>query len=184
MVHRMFPPTSMNALSDVIDSPSFSTQDFISDQLQQVFLPFPLSLVHFLPRWVLVTTVTIIGALLIKVFMDPAIAVCNLCRASSLSIVDKLTTIFVPTVSIFRKHQREAALELGGEFPLEQMIKDQDTRFDAVEKEVRRIFHTQLKLQATMRKMEARSEIPDVRTIDAETQNLSTPSSENKRENQ
>ena len=141
----------MNAFSDVIDSPSFSTQDFISDQLQQVFLPFPLSLVHFLPRWVLETTVTIIGALLIKVFMDPAIAVCNLCRASSLSIVDKLTTIFVPTVSIFRKHQREAAFELG---------------------------------EATMRKMEARSEIPDVRTIDAETQNLSTPSSENKRENQ
>ena len=55
MVHRMFPPTSMNALSDIIDSPSFSTQDFISDQLQQVFLPFPLSLIHFLPRWVLVT---------------------------------------------------------------------------------------------------------------------------------
>ena len=116
--------------------------------------------------------------------MDQAIAVCNLCRASSLSIIDKLTTIFVPTVSIFRKHQREATLELGGEFPLEQVIKDQDTRFDAVEKEVRRIFNTQVKLQATMRKMEARSEIPNIRTIDAETQNLSTPSSETKRKDQ
>ena len=63
------------------------------------------------------------------------------------------------------------------------MIKDQDTRFDAVEKDVRRIFNTQVKLQATMREMEDRSEIPNIRTIDAETQNLSTPSSENKREN-
>ena len=165
MVHRMFPPTSMNALSDVIDSPSFSTQDFISNQLQQVFLPFPLSLIHFLPRWLLVTSVTIIGLLLIKVFMDPTIAVCNLCRASSLSIVEQLTTISTPTVSIFRKHQREASLELGGKVSLEEMIQNQDTRFEVVEKEVRQVFNTQVKLQTTMREIEAR--------LDAETQNLS-----------
>ena len=152
---------------------------FSSNPLSLVHF-LPLSLAHPLPRWVLVTTVTIIGALLIKIFMDPAIAVCNLCRASSLSIIDKLTTIFVPTVSIFRKHQREAALELGGEFPLEQMIKDQDTRFDAVEKEVRRIFHTQVKLQATVRKMENRSEVPDVKALNAEIQNLSALISESK----
>ena len=105
--------------------------------------------------------------------MDLTIAVCNLCRASSLSIISKLTTILVFTVSISRKHHREAALELGGEFPLEQVIKDQDTRFDAVEKEVRRVFNTQVKLQTSIREMEARLEIPNTKPIDAETQNLS-----------
>ena len=69
------------------------------------------------------------------------------------------------TVSISRKHHREAALELGGKNSLEQMIQNQDTRFEAVEKEVRRVFNTQVKLQTTMREMEAR--------LDAETQNLS-----------
>ena len=113
--------------------------------------------------------------------MDPAIAVCNLCRASSMSIIDKLTTIFVPTVSIIRRHQREAAIELGGEFPLEQLRKDQDTRFDALEKDVGHIFHTQLKLQAILRKMENRTEVQDVKTLNAEIQNLSALISERKK---
>ena len=68
-----------------------------------------------------------------------------------------------------------------GKFPLEQLKKDQDTRFDAVEKEVSRIFHTQVKLQATVRKMENRSEAPDVKALNAEIQNLSALISESKK---
>ena len=39
IVYRMFPPTSLTTLSNAIGSPSFSAQDYITDQLQQVFLP-------------------------------------------------------------------------------------------------------------------------------------------------
>jgi len=184
MVYRMFPPTSLNTLSNIIDSPSFSAQDFINEQLQQVFLPFPLSLLHLLPRWILVTGITIIITLLIKIFLDPAISICNLCRASSMSILDRITTIFVPSVSILRRHQRAAAIELGGEYPLEQLRKDQDTRFDALEKDVGHIFHTQLKIQALLKKMENRAEIQDVKTLNSEIQNLSALISESKRGNQ
>ena len=70
---------------------------------------------------------------------------------------------------------------MGGEFPLEQLKKDQETRFDALEKDVGRIFHTQVKLQATVRKMENRSEAPDVKALNAEIQNLSALISESKK---
>ena len=70
---------------------------------------------------------------------------------------------------------------MGGEFPLEQLKKDQETRFDALEKDVGRIFHTQLKLQAILRKMENRSEVQDVKALNAEIQNLSALISESKK---
>ena len=41
MVYRMFPPASLNTLSNTIESSSFSAQDFINEQLKQGFLPFP-----------------------------------------------------------------------------------------------------------------------------------------------
>ena len=50
IVYQMFPPTSLTTLSNTIGSSSFSAQDYITDQLQQVFLPWPLSLLHLLPN--------------------------------------------------------------------------------------------------------------------------------------
>ena len=122
MIYQTFPPASLNT-STTIESSSFSAQDFINGQLQQVFLPFPLSLLHLLPRWMLITGINIIVTLLTKIFLDPALAICNLCRASSMSIVDKITTVLVPTVSIFRRHQKTAAIEQGEEYPLKKLTR-------------------------------------------------------------
>ena len=78
IVYQMFPPASLNTLSNTIGSSSFSAQDFITDQLQQVFLPWPLSLLHLLPKWMLVTGITIIITILTKIFSDPALAISHL----------------------------------------------------------------------------------------------------------
>ena len=91
---------------------------------------------------------------------------------------------FVPSVSIFRRHQRAAAIGQGGEYPFKQLRKDQDARLDALEKDVGHIFHTQLKIQALLKKMENRAEIQDVKTLNSEIQNLSALISESKRKNQ
>ena len=98
-----------------------------------------------------------------------------------MSILDRITTILVPSVSIFRRHQRAAAIEQGGEYPLEHLRKDQEARLDALEKDVGHIFRTQLKIQALL-KMESRAEIQDVKTLNSEIQNLSALISESKRE--
>ena len=46
IVYRMFSPTSLNALDDALGSPTFSAQDYLTNKLQQVFLPWRLSLFH------------------------------------------------------------------------------------------------------------------------------------------
>ena len=98
-----------------------------------------------------------------------------------MSILDRITTILVPSVSIFRRHQKATAIEQGGEYPLEQLRKDQEARLDALEKDVGHIFRTQLKIQALL-KMENRAEIQDVKALNSEIQNLSALIYESKRE--
>ena len=44
ILYNMFPPAEMNTLDDEIELSSFSVHDYIATHLQQVFLPWPLSL--------------------------------------------------------------------------------------------------------------------------------------------
>ena len=97
-----------------------------------------------------------------------------------MSIVDRITTVLVPTVSIFRRHQKTAAIEQGEEYPIKKLSKDQGARLDALENDVGHIFRTQLKIQA-MLKMGNRAEIQDIKTLNSEVQNLSALVSESKR---
>ena len=68
IVYRMFSPTS---LDDAIESHTFSVQDYVTSKLQQVFLPWPFSLIHLLPNWMVITGLTAIILTLVKVFLDP-----------------------------------------------------------------------------------------------------------------
>ena len=51
IVYKMFPETAMNTLDDEIALSSFSIHNYVATCLQQVFLPWPLSLLHLLPDW-------------------------------------------------------------------------------------------------------------------------------------
>ena len=180
MIYQMFPPASLNTLSNTIESSSFSAQDFINGQLQQVFLPWPLSLLHLLPRWMLITGITIIVTLLTKIFLDPALAICHLCRESSMSIIDRITTVLVPTVSISRRHQKAAAIEQGEEHPLKKLSKDQGDRLAELESRVSHILLKQLKIEAKL-KIANQSEVQNLPALSSEVQCLPALISENRR---
>ena len=53
IVYNMFPPAEMNTLDDEIELSNFSVHDYVATYLQQVFFPWPLSLLHLLPDWVI-----------------------------------------------------------------------------------------------------------------------------------
>ena len=97
-----------------------------------------------------------------------------------MSIIDRITIVLVPTVSISRRHQKAAAIEQGEEYPLKKLSKDQGDRLDALESRVGHIFRKQLKIEAIL-KMGNRAEIQDITALNSEVQNLSALVSESKR---
>ena len=147
----MFPPTILNALNDAIGSPTFSAQDYLTDKLQQVFLPWPLSLLHLLPDWMIVTGLTAIILTLVKIFLDPCLAVCHLFRDSSMSIIDKIMAACLPVITITSRNQDSPAIGQGEEHSLRQTNKDMEGRIGELEKAVT---HLQMMLMAIKAKNE------------------------------
>ena len=95
----MYPPKVLSTISEDIGTEEASNT-FISYSLQKAFLPWPISLIHFIPDWLILTIIVIIGLLFIRVFFDPVMACCTLVRDSSLSITQKLSSIIVPATAI------------------------------------------------------------------------------------
>ena len=85
----------------------FSINDFISDNLQEAFLPWPLSCLHLVPDWVILTILSIIGLFLVKLFFDPCVAVCTLIRDSSLSLTEKISSAILPATTITRMNKKK-----------------------------------------------------------------------------
>ena len=92
----------MEALDEKIELPNFSVHDYVATHLQQVFLPWPLSLIHQLPDWMILSGLVIIGLILIKIFLDPCMAICHLVRDSSLTITEKISTAVIPATTMTR----------------------------------------------------------------------------------
>ena len=107
IIHTMYPMKVMNSLDKDIELEDFSINNYISNHLQEAFLPWPLSTLHLLPDWVILTGLIIVGLFLAKVFADPCMAICHLLRDSSLSITEKLSSIVVPATTITRLSIRE-----------------------------------------------------------------------------
>ena len=99
IIHHMYPSEALSTISEDIGTEEASNT-FVSYSLQRAFLPWPNSLIHFVPDWVILTIIGIIGLLLIRVFFDPVMACCTLIRDSSLSITQKLSSIIVPATAI------------------------------------------------------------------------------------
>ena len=107
IVHIMCPMKEMNTLDEDIESEQFLINEYITSHLQQAFLPWPLSTLHILPDWVILTGLIIIGLDLAKIFFDPCMAICHLVRDSSLSITEKLSSAIILATTITRLSRRE-----------------------------------------------------------------------------
>ena len=81
-----------------------STKNSIT--LQQVFLPWPLSLIHLLPDWMVLSGLVAIVLTLTKIFLDPALAICHLLRDSSLTITEKISTAVIPATTVSRINRK------------------------------------------------------------------------------
>ena len=55
IIHSMYPMKVMNTIDEDIELEDFSINDYISNHLQEAFLPWPLSTLHLLPDWVILT---------------------------------------------------------------------------------------------------------------------------------
>ena len=134
IVYKMFPQANMEALDEKIELPSFSVHDYVSTHLQQVFLPWPLSLLHLLPDWMILSGLVNIGLILIKIFLDPCMAICHLLRDSSLTITEKISTAVIPATTVTRINRKGTMNEEEGSHPMEKVDRDLEARIYEIEK--------------------------------------------------
>ena len=71
-----------------------------------MFLLWPLSALHLLPDWVILSGLVIIGLILIKIFIDPCMAICHLLRDSSLTITEKISSAIIPATNVTRINRK------------------------------------------------------------------------------
>ena len=100
IVQRMYPSEVLMKLNDDTDLENTDEESFISYRLQDAILPWPINMLHILPDWLIITVLGIVGLLLLKVLFDPMVACCTLVGDSSLSIIQRLSSIIVPVTSI------------------------------------------------------------------------------------
>ena len=100
IVHKMYPAEVLSRINEDTSLDEISANDFISYNLQEAFLPWPLSCLHLIPDWVILTVLSIIGLFLVKIFFDPAVAICTLIRDSSLSLTQKISSAILPATTI------------------------------------------------------------------------------------
>ena len=103
----MYPAEVLSRINEDTSLDEISTNDFISYNLQEAFLPWPLSCLHLVPDWVILTVLTIIGLFLVKIFFDPAVAICTLIRDSSLSLTQKISSAILPATTITRTNKKK-----------------------------------------------------------------------------
>ena len=106
VVQRMYPAKVLSKLNDESDIDNNEGGNFVSYRLQDAFLPWPLNYFHILPDWLIITILGVIGLILLKVIMDPMLACLTLVGDSSLSIIQRLSSIIVPATTVSWIHNK------------------------------------------------------------------------------
>ena len=131
IITHMYPPKVLSTISEEIGTEEASNT-FISYSLQKAFLPWPISLIHFVPDWLILTIGGIIGLLLIRVFFDPVMACCTLVRDSSLSITQKLSSLIVPATAItWMNKKRNQGINASNIDDFEMRVSDLENQMSA-----------------------------------------------------
>ena len=109
----MYPAKVLSRLNDESDIDNNEGGNFVSYRLQDAFLPWPLNYFHIIPDWCIITILGVIGLILLKVIFDPMLACLTLIGDSSLSIIQRLSSIIVPATTVSRIHNKNTSqLEL------------------------------------------------------------------------
>ena len=74
IIHKMYPAEVLSRINEDTSLDETSTNDFISYNLQEAFLPWPLNYIHLIPDWLILTVLSILGLFLVKIFFDPAVS--------------------------------------------------------------------------------------------------------------
>ena len=69
IIHKMCPTEVLSRINEDTNLDETSTNDFISYNLQEAFLPWPINYIHLIPDWVILTVLGIIGLFLMKIFL-------------------------------------------------------------------------------------------------------------------
>ena len=69
----MYPAEVLSRINEDTSLDETSTNDLISYNLQEAFLPWPLNYIHLIPDWLILTVLSILGLFLVKIFFDPAV---------------------------------------------------------------------------------------------------------------
>ena len=106
VVQRMYPAKILSRLNDEVDIDNNEGGNFVSYRLQDAILPWPLNYFHILPDWLIITIIGVIGLILLKVIMDPMLACLTLVGDSSLSIIQRLSSIIIPATTVSWIHSK------------------------------------------------------------------------------
>ena len=131
VVQKMYPSEVLTKLNDESEIESTDEGSFVTYRLQDAILPWPLNCLHIIPDWCIITALGIIGLILLKVVFDPMIACLTLIGDSSLSIIQRMSSIIVPATTVSWMNNRNTP-------QLEQKeLEDVENRISDLEDEMR-----------------------------------------------
>ena len=134
IVNHIYTPEILPSLTDdvvVREAPNA----FISYNLQKAFLPWPISLIHFVPDWAILSVIGVAALLLFRVLFDPLMAICTLIRDSSLSLTQKISSIIVPATAItWMNRKRNQGIDSSNIEEFEIRVSELETKMSFVSK--------------------------------------------------
>ena len=134
IVNHIYTPEVLSGLNDdvvVREAPNA----FISYNLQKAFLPWPISLIHFVPDWVILSVIGVVALLLFRVLFDPIMAICTLIRDSSLSLTQKISSVIVPATAIsWMSKKRNRGLDSSNIEDFEMRVSELETKMSWLSK--------------------------------------------------
>ena len=133
-MNHIYTPEVLSGLNDDVVARE-TPNAFISYNLQKAFLPWPISLIHFVPDWLILSVIGVMGLLLFRVLFDPVIAICTLIRDSSLSLTQKISSVIVPATAIsWMNRKRNQGIDSSNIEDFEMCVSELETKMSWLSK--------------------------------------------------
>ena len=139
VVQRMYPAKILSKLNDEVDTENSDGGNFVSYRLQDALLPWPLNYFHILPDWLIISVIGVIGLILLKVIMDPLLACLTLIGDSSLSIIQRLSSVIIPATTVSWIHSKNTP-----QVELKEM-EDVEARISELENQIKLLRNVMVK---------------------------------------
>merc|ERR1711976_1134797 len=108
VIQKMYPAQVLTKLNKFEETEVVEKEEnLISYRIQNAILPWPLNCLHILPDWLIITVIGVIGLILLKVIMDPLLTCLTLVGDSSLSIIQRLSSVIIPATTVSWTHSKK-----------------------------------------------------------------------------